>query len=229
MLVRIIFLSLMLSAASAGVAQSYTKWVDPFLGTGGHGHTYPGAARPFGMVQVSPDNGTEGWDWSSGYHYSSDSIAGFSHTHLNGTGIGDWCDISFQPLADTLNSSQRFIKHAFSHANEKAAPGYYRVKLNNGIVCELTATGRCGFHRYQFTSSEKWMRIDLDFHINWDKTTDAFIQILNDSTLVGYRFSTGWAKKSAGLFCGAIQSVYTATQNDGNCQCYRSRCKRNIN
>ena len=90
-------------------AQNLTRWVDPFLGTGGHGHTYPGATRPFGMVQLSPDNGTEGWDWSSGYHYSSDSIAGFSHTHLNGTGIGDWCDISFQPLADTVNSGERFI------------------------------------------------------------------------------------------------------------------------
>ena len=114
-------------------AQNLTRWVDPFLGTGGHGHTYPGATRPFGMVQLSPDNGTEGWDWSSGYHYSSDSIAGFSHTHLNGTGIGDWCDISFQPLADTVNSGERFIKHAFQHKNEKAAPGYYSVQFNNGI------------------------------------------------------------------------------------------------
>ena len=191
---------LMLSSASAGTAQTYSKWVDPFLGTGGHGHTYPGATRPFGMVQLSPDNGTEGWDWSSGYHYSSDSIAGFSHTHLNGTGIGDWCDISFQPLADTLNSSQRFIKYAFRHENEKASPGYYRVKLQNGIVCELTATQRCGFHRYAYTNNEKWMRIDLDFHINWDKTTDAFIQLLDDSTIVGYRFSTGWAKNQRVFF-----------------------------
>lgn len=82
-------------------AQRYTKFVDPFLGTGGHGHVFPGAAVPFGMIQLSPDNGTEGWDWCSGYHYSSDSIAGFSHTHLNGTGIGDWCDISFMPLLNT--------------------------------------------------------------------------------------------------------------------------------
>lgn len=190
----------MLFSASAGDAQHFIKWVDPFLGTGGHGHTYPGAARPFGMVQLSPDNGTEGWDWSSGYHYSSDSIAGFSHTHLNGTGIGDWCDISFQPLTDTLQSSARFIKHGFRHANEKASPGYYRVKLNNGIVCELTATSRCGFHRYEYTNAEKRMRIDLDFHINWDKTTDAYIQVLDDSTIVGYRFSTGWAKNQRVYF-----------------------------
>ncbi|MBU3745282.1 MAG: glycoside hydrolase family 92 protein, partial [Sediminibacterium sp.] len=124
------------------------------------------------------------------------------------TGIGDWCDISFQPLADTLNSAQRFIKHAFSHANEKASPGYYRVKLNNGILCELTATSRCGFHRYEYASTEKWMRIDLDFHINWDKTTDAFIQILDDSTLVGYRFSTGWAKNQRVYFAARFnQSI----------------------
>lgn len=181
-------------------AQQLTRWVDPFLGTGGHGHTYPGATRPFGMVQLSPDNGTEGWDWSSGYHYSSDSIAGFSHTHLNGTGIGDWCDISFQPLADTLHSGERFVKQAFSHQNEKAAPGYYAVQFNNGIRCELTTTLRCGFHRYQYTSARKWVRIDLDFHINWDKTTGAYIKILNDSTIVGYRYSTGWAKNQRVYF-----------------------------
>ena len=221
MLIRILFLTLILSTVSVATAQSFTKWVDPFLGTGGHGHTYPGAARPFGMVQLSPDNGIEGWDWSSGYHYSSDSIAGFSHTHLNGTGIGDWCDISFQPLADTLNNSQRFIKHAFRHANEKASPGYYRVKLNNGIVCELTATKRCGFHHYEYTNSEKWMRIDLDFHINWDKTTDAFIQILDDSTVVGYRFSTGWAKNQRVYFAARfnqpiVQHTIIGTTNSSD-------------
>ena len=181
-------------------AQNLTRRVDPFLGTGGHGHTYPGATRPFGMVQLSPDNGTEGWDWSSGYHYSSDSIAGFSHTHLNGTGIGDWCDISFQPLSDTVNSGERFIKHAFQHKNEKAAPGFYAVQFDNGIRCELTATERCGFHRYQYTSARKWVRIDLDFHINWDKTTDSYVKLLDDSTIVGYRYSTGWAKNQRVYF-----------------------------
>lgn len=96
-------------------AQKKTQLVDPFLGTGGHGHVYPGATVPFGMVQLSPDNGNEGWDWCSGYHYSSTTIAGFSHTHLNGTGIGDWCDISVLPLTDSVGASKPIIKHAFDH------------------------------------------------------------------------------------------------------------------
>ncbi|MFN7540533.1 MAG: glycoside hydrolase family 92 protein, partial [Bacteroidota bacterium] len=119
MTTRLLLLALLVNGlwAVPAFSQRYTQYVDPFLGTGGHGHTYPGAAYPFGMVQLSPDNGTEGWDWSSGYHYSSDSIAGFSHTHLNGTGIGDWCDISFLPLSDTSGAGARFMKQAFQHRN----------------------------------------------------------------------------------------------------------------
>ena len=202
MMIRLLLLALLGGGllSTPAFSQRYTKWVDPFLGTGGHGHTYPGATTPFGMVQLSPDNGTEGWDWCSGYHYSSDSIAGFSHTHLNGTGIGDWCDISFQPLKDTTGAGERFMKHAFQHSNEKAFPGYYRVRLNNGISCELAASSHCGLQRYQFGQGSRWMRIDLGFHINWDKTTAAFIQIINDSTVVGYRYSTGWAKNQRVYF-----------------------------
>ena len=202
MMIRLLLLALLGGGllSTPAFSQRYTKWVDPFLGTGGHGHTYPGATTPFGMVQLSPDNGTEGWDWCSGYHYSSDSIAGFSHTHLNGTGIGDWCDISFQPLKDTTGAGERFMKHAFQHSNEKAFPGYYRVRLNNGISCELAASSHCGLQRYQFGQGTRWMRIDLGFHINWDKTTAAFIQIINDSTVVGYRYSTGWAKNQRVYF-----------------------------
>ncbi|MFN9590913.1 MAG: GH92 family glycosyl hydrolase [Bacteroidota bacterium] len=202
MMIRLLLLALLGGGllSTPAFSQRYTKWVDPFLGTGGHGHTYPGATTPFGMVQLSPDNGTEGWDWCSGYHYSSDSIAGFSHTHLNGTGIGDWCDISFQPLKDTTGADERFMKHAFQHSNEKAFPGYYRVRLNNGISCELAASSHCGLQRYQFGQGTRWMRIDLGFHINWDKTTAAFIQIINDSTVVGYRYSTGWAKNQRVYF-----------------------------
>jgi predicted alpha-1,2-mannosidase len=162
-------------------SQRYTQFVDPFLGTGGHGHTYPGATTPFGMVQLSPDNGTEGWDWCSGYHYSSDSIAGFSHTHLNGTGIGDWCDISFLPLSDTSGAGARFMKQAFQHRN-----------------------ARCGFHRYQFKQQDRWLRIDLGFHINWDKTTAAYIKVIDDSTIAGYRYSTGWAKNQRVYFAARL-------------------------
>jgi predicted alpha-1,2-mannosidase len=173
-------------------AQKLTKHVDPFLGTGGHGHTYPGATVPFGMVQLSPDNGLEGWDWSSGYHYSSDSIAGFSHTHLSGTGIGDWCDISVMPILYSVNTEKP--KYAFKHSNEMASPGYYKVKLDNGITAELTATERIGFHRYQFPDKQNSIQFDLGFAINWDKTTENMIELQKDGIVVGYRYSTGWAK-----------------------------------
>ena len=148
--VRSLLLAVLLITAGFVDAQKLTKFVDPFLGTGGHGHVYPGATVPFGMVQLSPDNGVEGWDWCSGYHYSSNTIAGFSHTHLSGTGIGDWCDISVLPLADTNQVRKSRILIPFDHADEKASPGYYAVRLKNGVHCELTADTRTGHHRYQF-------------------------------------------------------------------------------
>jgi len=175
-------------------AQKLTSFVDPFLGTGGHGHVYPGATIPFGMVQLSPDNGEDGWDWSSGYHYSSKTIAGFSHTHLSGTGIGDWCDISILPMTDTSTIRREKSKFSFSHKNESAKPGYYQVQLDNKIKCELTANKRTGFHRYSYPTNIGWLMLDMGFQINWDKTTSGSLKILNDSTIIGYRHSIGWAK-----------------------------------
>ena len=184
------------------------NFVDPFLGTGGHGHTYPGATLPFGMVQLSPDNGTEGWDWSSGYHYSDSVIVGFSHTHLSGTGIGDYADISLMPrYSNQLNDTTRAV---FQHAHENAKPGYYNVKLNNGIQVELSATNRVGLHRYTFPKdSAKHVVVDLGFAINWDKPVDTRITYKNDTLITGYRKSTGWAKKHwvyfAAVFSEPIQ------------------------
>ncbi len=175
-------------------SQKLTKFVDPFLGTGGHGHVYPGATIPFGMVQLSPDNGDDGWDWCSGYHYSSKTIAGFSHMHLSGTGIGDWCDISVLPLTDTFSIRKEKNKISFSHTSENASPGYYKVVLDNKIKCELTASKRTGFHRYTFPEKNAWLQFDMGFQINWDKSTDGMLQLIDDYTLIGYRFSTGWAK-----------------------------------
>ncbi|MEP7142116.1 MAG: GH92 family glycosyl hydrolase [Ferruginibacter sp.] len=184
-------------------AQQLTKYVDPFIGTGGHGHTYPGATVPFGMVQLSPDNGQNGWDWCSGYHYSSDSIAGFSHTHLSGTGIGDWCDISVMPATSPVPAGKS-NKEKFSHQNEKASPGYYEVKLDNGIQASFTTTERCGLHQYIFPDgTTPVIRFDLGFHINWDIPTETYIQWLNDSTITGYRYSKGWAD---------VQRVYFAAR-----------------
>lgn len=193
-------------------AQTLTKFVDPFLGTGGHGHVYPGATVPFGMVQLSPDNGDEGWDWCGGYHYSSKTIAGFSHTHLSGTGIGDWCDISVLPLTDTSEIRKEKIKIGFTHDLEKAKPGFYGVLLNNNVNCRLTANERTGFHQYTFQQPQGYLRFDMGFRINWDKSTDGMLQVLNDSTLIGYRYSTGWAKGQkvyfAARFSSAIKDYY---------------------
>lgn len=192
---RILFITVIsILCVSNTDGQKLTQFVDPFLGTGGHGHVYPGATVPFGMVQLSPDNGDEGWDWCGGYHYSSKTIAGFSHTHLSGTGIGDWCDISVLPLIDTIEMRKVKIKSPFDHKNEKARPGHYSVKLNNGINCELTAAERTGFHQYTFPNDNGWLKFDMGFRINWDGSTAGMLSIIDDYTIIGYRFSNGWAK-----------------------------------
>ena len=191
--------------------EKLTTFVDPFIGTGGHGHTFPGAVVPFGMVQLSPDNGTEGWDWSSGYHYSDNEIAGFSHTHLSGTGIGDWLDISVMPLTSPLKGQDTIFRSAtFSHQNEQATPGYYAVKLDNGIQVELTTSERVGYHRYTFPAeTEPTIRFDLAFKQNWDTPTETYIKKVNDSTLVGYRYSTGWANKQRVYFAAITSKPFS--------------------
>jgi len=134
----------------------FTKFVNTFIGTGGQGHTYPGATVPFGMVQLSPDNGNDGWAYTSGYHYNASTIAGFSHTHLSGTGIGDLLDISVQPTRSPLDMKlmgqycSLDLRQNFIHSNEVAEPGYYKVLMDHGVQVELTATERTGMHRYTF-------------------------------------------------------------------------------
>lgn len=192
-------------------AQKFTPFVDVFIGTGGHGHTYPGATVPFGMVQLSPDNGTQGWDWSSGYHYSDSTIAGFSHNHLSGTGVGDWCDISVMPYHKTIQNNNQMLATKFKHTNETASPGFYSVKLDNGIVAAFTTTQRCGLHKYKFPiNSQPLIQIDLGFAINWDSPTAAYIKVLNDSTVIGYRFSDGWAKNQKIYFAARTSQKFTS-------------------
>lgn len=184
--------------------QRLVDLVNPFIGTGGHGHTYPGATLPFGMVQLSPDNGTQGWDWCSGYHYSDSMIQGFSHTHLSGTGIGDLCDISVLPMVDR-QAGYQVVKSSFSHKQESAKPGYYAVHLKDfDIWAELTTTIRCGLHRYTFPQTENAMiKFDLGFQQNWDRTSECLFKKINDSIFIGYRFSKGWASNQKIFF--AIQ------------------------
>ncbi len=185
------------------------KFVDPFIGTGGHGHVYPGATVPFGMVQLSPDNGTSGWDWCSGYHYSDSLVAGFSHLHLSGTGIGDLADILFMPVNKEIDLTVPVNERTdipylsgYSHENEEASPGYYRVFLQDfGIDAELTTTKRTGFHKYTFEEpGEQSVILDLGFSINWDKPVETKIIYEDERTISGYRHSTGWAKNQKVFF-----------------------------
>jgi len=180
-----------------------TDFVNPFIGTAYHGHTYPGAAFPFGQIQLSPDNGTQGWDWCSGYHYSDSIVAGFSHLHLSGTGIGDLADISFLPVAtevtflkDEKNSDfvSRFAGK-YIHDQESASPGYYSVILkNSGIKAEFTVTERAGMHRYTFPEDgASNLIINLGFAINWDKPYQTSLNLADSLLVTGSRLSHGWA------------------------------------
>lgn len=180
-----------------------TQYVNPFIGTGFHGHTFPGAAWPFGQIQLSPDNGTQGWDWCSGYHYSDSTLAGFSHLHLSGTGIGDLADISFLPVGTDIifnagESNSSFVSRyagRYSHKDETAEPGYYSVVLkNNGIKAEMTVTERAGLHRYTFPEGgPKNIIVNLGFAINWDKPYRTGLSVVDSCLVTGYRLSHGWA------------------------------------
>jgi len=166
-------------------------FVNPFVGTAGHGHTYPGATLPFGMVQVSPDTRIDGsWDGCSGYHYSDNTIYGFSHTHLSGTGCSDYGDIMLMPITGEASFDNKLYSAKFNHSNESASPGYYSVKFDNGIKTELTATTRVGFHKYLFPTAESSVILDLTHR---DQLTEGNIQIINDSCVAVKRISKAWA------------------------------------
>ena len=194
---------------TSNITEALTEYVDPFIGTGGHGHTYPGATVPFGMLQVSPINGISKWDWCSGYHYSDSIAVGFSHLSLSGTGIGDLADVLFMPINKEVDLSKDFksresipYKSSYSHENEKASPGYYQVFLeDHNVNVELTTSQRTAYHKYTFKENdEQSVVIDLGFAINWDKALKTKITIEDEYTISGYRFSTGWAKNQKVFF-----------------------------
>ena len=175
----------------------YTLYVNPFIGTDFTGNTYPGAQAPFGMVQLSPDNGLPGWDRISGYFYPDSTIAGFSHTHLSGTGAGDLYDISFMPVTLPYKEAEAplGIHSKFSHEDESAYAGYYQVRLKDyNINVELTATERCGIQRYTFPEAQSAIFLNLKKAMNWDFTNDSYIEKIDSVTIQGYRFSDGWAR-----------------------------------
>ena len=180
-----------------------TKYVNPFIGTGGHGHVFVGADVPFGAVQLGIKNISFGWDWCSGYHYSDTTIVGFSHTHLSGTGIGDLGDISIMPVVGEVKLTEGKLGNedsgyysTYSHKQEVAKPGYYSVLVKRyNIKAELTASNRVGFHQYTFPAGkEPKIIVNLKQGIGWDMPVETYIRQENDTTVSGYRYSKGWAK-----------------------------------
>lgn len=202
---------LLLSVCGSMVyGQNFVKFVNPYIGTGGHVHSFMGVTVPFGAVQIGPNNFNKGWDWTSGYHYSDNVVTGFSHQHLNGTGCADGGSLQFMPYTGAVkaergtqeNPTSGYSSH-YSHQHEEATPGYYQVFLEDPkINVELTASNRVAFHKYNYpknTDQEKRLIISL-FDANGSETKETYIEQKDDYTIRGYRFADGWAKKQQFYF-----------------------------
>ena len=213
---RILFAAVLLLGCSA--QDNYTQYVDPKIGSGGHGHVFVGANVPFGMVQLGPTSIPQEWDWCSGYHDSDSTVIGFSHTHLSGTGIGDLFDITVMPVTEAEliyargreSDPQSGLWSYADRSREIVRPGYYSVPLTRyGVTAELTATNRVGMHRYTFPASDTaGIVIDLMNGGCWDRPTDTFIEPCGDNAVRGYRFSRGWADKQKVYFHAEFSKPY---------------------
>lgn len=200
--------------------EDLTQYVDPYIGTAYHGHTYPGPTTPFGMVQLSPNNGHSAWDWCSGYHYSDSILAGFTHMQLSGTGIGDLSDVLVLPYVGEVRENKEAegnffskpYRHKYTHADETVKLGYYAIDLKDAqIKAELAAAPRVGFHRYTFPKTEKSKIIfDMGFEINWDKSIETSFEVVDHKTLRGMRKSSGWAKEQWVYFTAVFSQPFTA-------------------
>ena len=203
LLVVVLFVGCNSSKDKKAFKDDILNYVNPFIGTAGHGHTFPGATSPFGMVQLSPDTGLEGWDWCSGYHYSDNSIIGFSHTHLSGTGRSDLMDVMLMPFvgdvklqAGTKENPDWGYRSRFSHDEEWASPGYYKVNLKDyDIMAELTVSPRCGIHRYTFPENiNSHIILDLSHHFSTDSVIYTSLEVINNNTITGQRKTKGWGE-----------------------------------
>ncbi|MCH4242156.1 MAG: GH92 family glycosyl hydrolase [Prevotella sp.] len=194
-------------------AQNYTQYVDPYIGTGGHGHVFLGANVPFGLVQVGPTEHTRGWDWCSGYHYSDSILIGFGEMHLSGTGIGDLGDVSLLPVLDIHTRSV-----PFSHKAERVRPGYYSLMLPTGIRVELTASKRVGFHRYSFPADvrEGHIVLNLKQGIGWDKMVSCGFRQVSNTVITGFRNSEGWAKDRKVYFAALFSRPVILSRQEGD-------------
>ena len=222
--------ALLLAAAcspSQPAAESdFTRFVDPKIGTGGHGHVFVGANVPFGMVQVGPTSIPQEWDWVSGYHRSDSTVIGFSHTHLSGTGIGDLFDVTVMPVVGEVTYARGTeddpSSGLWSYADrtrEIVRPGYYSVPLTRyGVTAEMTATSRVGLHRYTFPASDAAAVVfDLENGGCWDKATDTGFRFSDDSTRIsGWRYSTGWAKDQRVYFAAEFSKPFAKFETVGD-------------
>ena len=206
-MIKIIFVGLLIFSVVTSYAKQprLTSYVNPFIGTIFEGHVYPGATLPFGMVQLSPDNGLTVNDkyegYCAGYSYTKNMVKGFSHTHLSGTGRPALGDISVLPITGQ-EPTFGDIRSDISHEEESASPGYYSVMLKSfGVKAELTTTQRCGFHRYTFPESQKSIvRIDLAYGAGDDAATDCHFKKVNATTFVGYRISQSSFSKGRRIY-----------------------------
>lgn len=203
-------------------AQRPVDYVNPYIGTGLHGHVFLGANVPFGAVQLGPMNISEGWDWCSGYNYSDSTLIGFAHTHLSGTGIGDLGDILFMPITGNVMLKKKDYLSTYNHSDEKVRPGYYSVNVKRyNVKAEMTASTRVGFHQYTFPASkESHILIDLTQGIGWDRPMETYARKLNDTTIVGYRFSKGWAVDQRIYFAAVFSKPFknVSIYNNGTAQ-----------
>lgn len=197
------------AACTMNNKEKYTFYVDPLIGSGGHGHVFVGANVPFGLVQLGPTSIPQKWDWTSGYHISDSTVIGFSHTHLQGTGIGDLFDITVMPITGNVKFARGNEEDPSSglwsyaeRSKEIVKPGYYSVPLSRyGIKAEMTASERVGFHKYTFgTTDSAAVVFDLENGGCWDKATETRVEAVGDKSIRGYRYSTGWAKNQKIFF-----------------------------
>ena len=214
------FFSMLGACTSSGIEKDYASYVNPFIGTGGHGHTFPGAVVPNGMIQPSPDTRIDGWDASSGYYYADSLINGFSHTHLSGTGCADYGDILLMPtVGEQVYNPQDYTQQnlpfssTFSHKNEIAEPGYYSVYLDRyQVKAELTATKRAALHRYTFPASEKaGFILDLDYSVQHQTNLDMQVEVVSDTEIRGHKLTEYWAFDQQISFYAKFSKPFTYT------------------
>lgn len=214
----IVCMAFLASCGTSAVKKDYADYVNPFIGTGGHGHTFPGAVVPNGMIQPSPDTRIYGWDACSGYYTADNTINGFSHTHLSGTGCGDYGDILLMPTVGAQKTApvapdEQTLAYAsrFSHENEIASPGYYSVFLDTyQVKAELTSSQRVAMHRYTFPESkEAGFILDLDYALQGQRNRNLVLEVVNDSTLCGYKNTNGWAWKHDVYFYAVFSKPFT--------------------